>query len=565
VADRRNMFDDEPAEPNVPRVTVRPQSFTPAQRNITPPRANMFDSEPVPQPRTGFDAFSPKQFNRPFGELKPYQRSPTEQVQSWGQDLLMGAGANPHVAGRLSRAYTDIGRTLTPMGAILSGADMPYHVNRGDYGAAAFDALGAAPAATIARRMRSGTPEVIPAHVPPPWLRDEPKLPGMPRRSLPPQSVSGPPDPASLGFVTPSNLELSGRRGSTTGAQGTPTQGTAQTGYDAINASPVRYHPNSGHDISALAQQHLSRQPGGFTRQKAPEVYDTLEQFAQRTAAEGRLLTPGDLDTLRQSLRGLEGPNGPAGNHVVNMLDTWMTSRNPAINSRIVQGTPDDLNAMRANFQQARGDYRAGETSRTVEDAIDRADTRAGSTYSGMGAGNATRQNLAAFSNSQAGRDRIFGATQAEREAIWRASQGSPMANVERTVSNVLGGGGGAATTVASGTVGGAAGTGAHMLGFDPVSSLIIGGGAGLGAAGLGRAARRSGNERIVNAAEDAATGIRQNSPEYARRAALPENAPIADPRIVARDRLTMMLMPTIKDTGTDAWNQSFIPFENRE
>jgi len=559
------MFDDEPDEPNVPRVTVRPQSFTPAQRDITPPRANMFDEAPVPQPRGHFDSFSPQQFNRVRGEMKPYQRSPSEQVQSWTQDVLMGAGAQPYQAGHLARGFNNIARTLTPMGGILSGADMPYHVGRGEYGAAAFDALGATPAATIARRMRGGTPEVVPAHVPPPWLRDEPKLPGMPRRSLPPQSVSGPPDPASLGFVTPSNLELSGRRGSMSGAHGTPTQGTAQSGYDAINASPVRYHPNSGHDISALAQQHLARQPGGFTRQKAPEVYDTLEQFAQRAAAEGRLLTPGDLDTLRQSLRGLEGPNGPAGNHVVNMLDTWMTSRNPRINNRIVQGTPDDLAAMRTNFQQARGDYRAGETSRTVEDAIDRADTRAGATYSGQNAGNATRQNLAAFSNSQAGRDRIFGATQGEREAIWRASQGTPVGNVERTVSNMLAGGGGAGTAVVNTGLGGAGAAGAHMLGMDPVSSLMIGGGVGFGGLGLGRGMRRSANERIVNAAEDAATGIRQNSPEYARRAALPENMTVADPRIVARDRLTMMLMPTIKDTGTDAWNQSFIPFENRE
>jgi len=63
----------------------------------------------------------------------------------------------------------------------------------------------------------------------------------------------------------------------------------------------------------------------------------------------------------------------------------------------------------------------------------------------------------------------------------------------------------------------------------------------------------------VVNAAEDAATGIRQNSPEYARRAALPENAPIADPRIQLRDRLTMLTMPTVRDEGTDIWNKQFV------
>jgi len=545
------MFDDEPDEPNVPRITVRPEpSYTPAQRDVTPPRANMFDNDPVPQPKAGFNAFSPQQFNRPFGELKPYQRSPSEQVQSWTQDALMAAGAKPYQAGHLARAYNDIAKTLTPMGGILSGADLPYHVNRGEYGAAAFDVLGATPAATIARRMQHGTPQVIPAHEMPPWLRD-------PR----PQSVAGVPHPSSLGWVTPSNLELSGRRGS----MGPGTQGAAQTGYDAINASPVRYHPHAGHDLSALVANRIQQpQAGGFTRQNAPLVYDTLDAFAQRAAQEGRLLTPSDLDSLRQSLRNLPDANGPAGHRAIDVLDTWMVSQNPRINSRIVQGTPQDITQMRQNFQQARGDYRAGETSRMVEGAIDRADTRAGATYSGMGGGNNTRQNLAAFSTTDAGAGRIPGATQGEREAIWHASQGSPMANVERTVSNMLGGGGGAATTVASGTVGGAAGAGAHALGFDPVSSLMIGGGAGLGAAGLGRVARRSGNERIVNAAEDVASGIRRNSPEYTRRAALPENAPINDPRVEFRDRMTMMLMPTIREEGTDIWNRQFVPYENR-
>ena len=129
MAGRKNRFDDPPDDEAAPGVT-----YTPAQRDITPPR-NRFDDAPIPQPKSGFNAFSAQQFNRPFGELKPFDRSPSQQVQSWTQDALMGAGANPYVAGKLSRAYNDIGRAFTPMGAILSAVDAPYHVGKGQYGA----------------------------------------------------------------------------------------------------------------------------------------------------------------------------------------------------------------------------------------------------------------------------------------------------------------------------------------------------------------------------------------------------------------------------------------------
>jgi len=140
------MFDEfvggaPPKQDEVPRITVRPApSFTPAQRESNVPTFRDFvgGGDTMPGPKGSFESFKPGTFNKPFGEVKNYQRSPTEQVQSWGQDALMAVGADPHVAGRLSKAYTDIARTLTPMGGVLSGADMPFHINRGEYGAALF-------------------------------------------------------------------------------------------------------------------------------------------------------------------------------------------------------------------------------------------------------------------------------------------------------------------------------------------------------------------------------------------------------------------------------------------
>ena len=479
--------------------------------------------------------------NRVFGELKPTEFSYTQRLKQAAQAGLEYLGANRGVAQHLGGAAVNIGG-MTPMGSVLSAAELTRDVpnivqnpgNIRNYGSAALDALGVAPGALAATRAIRGMPKTIPTYEPPPFATRGP-----------PASVAGTP-PEAMGWVTPSTAELVGR-----GSRYGEPLGAAQRGYEAIRNAPLRYSPEIGEDIAALAKKHIEHADiGGFSPEKAPLVHQTLDRFAKNWKERGKAITPDDLDTFRQQLRGLEGPNGPAGNRAVDILDLYMTQPPP---NRLVAGTQQDLAAVRDAFAQARGDYRAGKTAQTVEEAIDRAGTRAGSTYSGMNIDNATRQRLAAFSTTDAGQNRLFGATQPERLAVWQASQGDPTTNLLRTAGNRLAGGGGAGSTVVGSTLGAGATGLSHLAGADPYVSAAIGVGTGVGAAKAGSAFRRAANERTVQAAEDVAAQIRRNSPEYAARLAA-SGGPVTDPRSVSRDAIAYALIPTIRNEEQNWW-----------
>jgi hypothetical protein len=556
MAGRKNMFDDEPSdeERGVPRITVRPQpSFTPAQRNITPPRGNMFDAEPVPQPKSGFNAFSPQQFNRPFGELKPRSLAPSEQVQSWGQDALMAAGANPYVAGKLSRAYSDIGRAFTPMGAILSGADMPYHINKGQYGAAAFDAIGAIPGVTSARR---AIPEGRMGSSPMPTVRTA-ETPVINTSDYARRAQEGGPaaqrraayeasQPNMLPAVLPQGLENS-----------------ARAAYRFSERSPLEYHPDAVANYVDRARAYLQSPyhgQGTFSPEKAGEAFATLERAAQAFPRGGnRPVTASDFDTLRQQLQGLPGPSGPAGHQAVNVLDTFML-RPPQ--GMLTRGTPQDIAALENALMQARGDWRAAKTSEGVADAVDYALIKAGRANSGQNPGNTTRQELSKFVSSPSGENRLIGATDAERAAITDAVMGDRTTNLLRSGSTLFGGGGGLQRGLAGA---GGAGTGAYLashFGLDPWTSMAVTG-TGAVAAPLAGALMRSGaNARTIRAGEEVAGDIARNSPLFRAREAV--SPPVADPTVGMRDRMTMMMMPAFHDKGIDLWNEDQVPFANR-
>lgn len=519
------------APTDVPRITVTPANrFEPFAGGSAPA---------FPGPKASFDQFSPERFNKPFGELKADDPTPTERFKRAGQDAFMSMGASPYNARQLSEKYTTLGSMFTPMGSVLSAADLTHDLPRGNYGAAALDALGAIPGATAVRRvlpeatfgrLASPQPTVIPAYAPP--FRET-------RRG----------EPDIGGFVTPTETEL---------------RSSGRAGYRSIEQAPLVYHPNAIAEMTDWARNTLPNPRFGpvFTPETAPNTHAMLERFGMAFPRGGpRPVHAYDFDALRQQLLSQSGVEAAAGRQAADVLDTFML--NPP-QGMMVQGR-DLLPALRETYGAARGDWRALKTSEGVTDAIDAARIGAAGEHSGKNLGNRTRQEFQKYVKTPAGEEKLFGATPGELNAIEDVAAGDWWTNKLRAGSNRLGGGGGWGQATTAG-FGGAAGGGlAHMLGLDPASTVamtVAGAGVPMAAGG---AMRRAANARTTAAAEEVAANIRRNSPLYRERAALPENQPITDPRSFARDAITMALMPGARDLGTKQWNELYMPYENRE
>ena len=75
---------------------------------------------------------------------------------------------------------------------------------------------------------------------------------------------------------------------------------------------------------------------------------------------------------------------------------------------------------------------------------------------------------------------------------------------------------------------------------------------------------RQAANTRTAAAAQGVTEDIMRSTPLYRQNAAQPMNAPIADPRIRARDAVTMALMPGVRDTGQDWIDNVYTPYDYR-
>ena len=479
---------------------------------------------------------------RPQAEMRAAEYSPSQRFTNAIQDALIYAGAKPQTARHLAEGGTGL-VGMTPMGSVLAGADLPYNVGHGNYGSAALDALGVIPGVTAARRIAQGLPRIRPAEVPPPWVQR-----------------GGPED---RGFVTPSTPELIGSPQAATPGQpavgllpATPATpavppGSAIASYNRIRNSPIQYDPLTGRDYQANVLAHLESPAGGaFSPASAPAAYDTIERHAALWENRNQPVPASYVDNLRSQLRNLPaGPDAVAGQRASRYLDQYLASPTPGA---MLPHNPQDFAALRADLQQARGDYRAGKTAQTIENAIDRAGTRAGSTYSGMNVDNATRQRLETLQGADAVNDKLFAATPAERAAVTAASQGDWLGNTERSLGKLGGGGGGLGRVAATSAAFGAGGSLGHAMGLDPLTASAV----ATTAAGVpffgGKALLRASNERTVGNAEAVADLIRRNSPEYAARvAATPE---VIDPRVMARDAITYALLPQVRQQGEDPW-----------
>lgn len=480
-----------------------------------PERSGLFEQfvggPKFPGPTAPVDQFSPAKFNRPFGELKPADVTPTQQLKWNAIEGMTKGGVAPHVARHMTEAGFNIAG-FTPMGSVLSVADLPYNVARGNYGAAAFDALGAAPLLGYGRAA----------------------VRGLPTRRM---------------AETPSVGEL---------------EQSARGHYRFSERSPLEYHPDAISNYADRARAYLQSPHHGrgvFTPEGAPELYATLERF-QRAFPRGgnRPISATDLDTLRQSLRGLPGASGPGGRQAVDVLDTF-TVRPPQ--GMLTRGTPQDIANLQQSLLGARGDWRAAKTTEGVQDAIDYAVQKAAGEHSGKNIGNRIRQGMNQFVTSDAGQARLFGATADELRQIADAAAGSRWTNALRAGSNRLGGGGGWGQTNTAVTSGALSGGLAHWMGLDPVMSAGVALTGGMIPGLAGGALRRSANEATERAAREASENIARNSPLFRAREAT--DPPVTDPRAMRDLIAASLIAPVVRETGTEQWNRSFVPYENRQ
>jgi hypothetical protein len=551
-----------PTPPGVPRITVAPDQQQ--QQPAPPPSGAPANYNPFlsdiysPQPPA---AVPPGEPNKVFGELKPSDESWTQWAKWKAMDALSAVGLRNADARHFGNALVDIPASLTPFGSVLSAADLTYDLPRGNYVGAGFDALGVIPGYKTVRNAIKPA-ETIAAHTAPSYLQDVP-------------AVVGGDSPQRMGFVTPTVEELTGRGGAPNvssnpkraayeaslppSAGPVPpanTQpGSARNAYAQIRYSPMMYDPAAASDVAHAIETHLQNPAvGGFTQFKAPLVYDTVADFERRMAAHGGPITPSDFDVLRQNLRGLPDANGPAGEQAIRALDQYMFQPPPG---RVIAGTPQDLAEMRQNFQTARGDWRAGKTAETVQNAIDRAEINAAVANSGMNQGNQTRQQIRSLIATPQGQEKIFGATDAELQNLLQVSKGDFWTNRARYMANKLGGGGGLGKMIAQGA---GATAGGYVGG---VPGAIV----GKEAAGFGgHFFKTIENERTVRAADEAVQSILRNSPEYTQRLNAAGGA-VSDPRVIARNAIAQAMIgnPTTRNWLQNKWYGNYVPSANRD
>ena len=179
--------------------------------------------------------------------------------------------------------------------------------------------------------------------------------------------------------------------------------------------------------MDALEQQLL-----GTTNQvKSPAVWETL-----RLAREGRgqvppgataTVSPKNIDELRQQLTGVREPGAYQAR---SWLDDYM--QDPA---GVVRGGKPERDAIARLLTDARGDYRAGKRTQTVEETNQYAEDRFNTANSAQNAGNTYRQKLVALLNPKSREGKWY--TPEEKADIRDVTRGEGVANALRSSGNL--------------------------------------------------------------------------------------------------------------------------------
>lgn len=496
--------------------------------------------------------------NKPFGEIKPAEYSPTEKATHGAQDLLMMGGMDPYRARHLGEGIINTSRLNPIANLVASGADLQYHLPRGEYVNSALDALGLVPGVSYGNKFVKGQTLVRNADIPR-GIHDPTYLPerGTPDPyGMRPGGSYGPPLPSSLKAVD-------------------ENKAAATMYYNRVAASPVQYHPTALNDYILKTLNELRTYgPHGtpHTPENSPEFYAALTRWYNNHAGRSTPVTALEFDNLRQELRALPSGSGSgvAGGKAANRLDTYMHTPPPGM---VVQGNQQALDALRSNIENARGNWRAYETASPIEQSI--VDAKNSAAVHSRDEGHAVKNVLDTYANTEAGRNAIYGATQDELATIGAAAKGGWGNRALDKIGDIL------STNKAAG-IGGTAGYGlGKLLGLDWTTAMgagAIGAGIPPAAGGLMRWGAQPG---MARSAQDALDAIRMNSPLYRARSAPASgaappagfgnvgpsplsgsSAPIENPNIMARDAVTYALMPQIQRKGEDVWAGAHAPYE---
>ena len=276
---------------------------------------------------------------------------------------------------------------------------------------------------------------------------------------------------------------------------------SSKNAYDLTHQIPVAYDaPHFWGGLDALEQQLLAK----TNPVRSPSVFNTIERGrggrGQVGPGQTATVSPKNIDDLRQQLTGVSEPGA---SHARSWLDSYM--QDP---TGVVRGTDAQRAEIAKLLTQARGDWRAGKRTQTVEETNQYAEDRAATANSGANVGNTYRQKLVALLNPKSREGRWY--TPEEQADIRDVTRGETAANFMRSAGNLAKGIPGQIT--AGGGVTAALATG-------DMTPLI-----GALAYPAGATIKGIGNQMTVRHAESLADKMAMRSPLYRDRAA---NAPV--------------------------------------
>jgi hypothetical protein len=304
---------------------------------------------------------------------------------------------------------------------------------------------------------------------------------------------------------------------------------SASERYTDTHDVPIDYHADQFRSALDSLQRHLYRVTDP---DKSPSVFNTIE-----SGRTGRLqadpaaptVTPKDIDALRQRLTGV---NEPGARQMREFLDRFMGS--PIAQA---SGTDAQRNRVTQILNDARGDYRAGKRTQTVEETNQYAEDRAATANSGANSGNTYRQKLVALLNPKSAEGKWY--TPEEKADIRRVTGGEGITDTMRSTGNFLKGITG--QVAAGGGVAGALATG-------DMTPLW-----GMAAYPVGAAIKGIGNRMTADSAHQLADRMAQRSPLYREWAAV--SPTVAGPGLgntaeAARNALTLQMLEQLRLRG---------------
>jgi len=270
---------------------------------------------------------------------------------------------------------------------------------------------------------------------------------------------------------------------------------TARAFYDQADNAQVVLNQNPVNNVARRVRGDLGRM--AYTPKLQPKIGTLLDELD--VTLQGGDVTLQGIDNLRKMAGNIARDGNPTemamAGKVIEHIDDVIDNLKP---SDIVAGNADD--AVSA-LKSARDNWRRASKGEMIQDAIDNALNRAGSTNSGANTENTVRQNIAAILRNKK-KARLF--TKEEQLAMLRVVRGGPLQNIARLVGSLSPERGGMSAW---------AGLVATMA--DPA-------GIALPAAGyVGRAMSDSANARNINRLSDLVrAGRRIAPPSTAQRAA---------------------------------------------